>query len=815
MTSKEWNSLKKQPDKAKKMLSALHMSSAYLKVSWGDLDEGDQKKVSKWIAKNVSGWFEAGEPISTPKGIKTVAPKHHKAAVKKSAEAILRTPMKKEKSVREVKKEETPQKTPKEEEEVRSYPNYGLVWDGDISRQDITSTDYYRVITNPPKDVEYQGSKSFHGDSAALYFSKSKKETYIVPRDTKEYLIHLRNEPVKRELDIKCPECGHNMVSASKEYSEAVRGAVKEGTPICRVHGTLESIEQQTGKSVSVPEPEPESESKEESWLVRAKNAGISLDGLYINDIDGIKFRMMDGAFANKTAFRCPECYRGLVFNSDNKLACGEHGSLTSPDKAFDLRKVGTDKETTKWARMEYSVWLREARFEGFNTISEYVDAMKGEKTLSGETDNGYKQYAQMGKGFEKLFNSEAGKENTEINRKFFKKVSERVDDAYKEFDTTGDIKEYQEAYNTEFVKYYNALPEGDRVQLDSKIYGLSNYIHEKKLALKKKPELIEKDKSGTMLYLEAAYKSRLETLSTEPIPLSNPEADEIKDAIEFAKTSMVPILMHFDIVDVQIRYWRNTSGDPSRLEIIVFNEEMNPIYHNNDYDMNLTVEEVFRIRDSETNRMKGEEKEEVRKKDEARAQEEQKKKQFRFNKTTYSLYLKTYPYAMVHFLNNIVHIPLNADPQKLTDKELDMINEVVAEGYDIISDTGIYTVEWFKERDEMERADEVKYEAEQEKEKSYFKITSENNIFKKAPIKKPYPFTYQGIDFVSHFEGAGWHTSVAALGLMFTSGKSKNESETAAKETVDRRGSEYIKEQTVTARESLGEVLKKSGVTL
>ena len=54
MNSTQWTALKKQPDKAKKMLSALHMSSAYLKVSWGELDEGDQKKVSKWVSKNIT-----------------------------------------------------------------------------------------------------------------------------------------------------------------------------------------------------------------------------------------------------------------------------------------------------------------------------------------------------------------------------------------------------------------------------------------------------------------------------------------------------------------------------------------------------------------------------------------------------------------------------------------------------------------------------------------------------------------------------------------------------------------------------------------
>jgi len=145
MTSKEWNSLKKQPDKTKKMLSALHMSPAYLKVSWGDLDEGDQKKVSKWIAKNVSGWFEKSQPTSTPKGIKDVAPKHHKAAVKKKTSDVLRTPMKKEKSVCEVKKESI------KEDWKQLYVEMGAKTEQDNQRRKelYLSTDPETIIVKP------------------------------------------------------------------------------------------------------------------------------------------------------------------------------------------------------------------------------------------------------------------------------------------------------------------------------------------------------------------------------------------------------------------------------------------------------------------------------------------------------------------------------------------------------------------------------------------------------------------------------------------------------------------------------------------
>lgn len=69
MNANDWNALRKQPDKAKKMLSALHMSPAYLKVSWGKLSEDEQAKVSKWIAKTyaqILDYYDTGDfPIES------------------------------------------------------------------------------------------------------------------------------------------------------------------------------------------------------------------------------------------------------------------------------------------------------------------------------------------------------------------------------------------------------------------------------------------------------------------------------------------------------------------------------------------------------------------------------------------------------------------------------------------------------------------------------------------------------------------------------------------------------------------------------
>lgn len=765
MNASQWAALKKQPDKAKKMLSALHMSPAYLKVLWGELDGGDQRKVSNWITKNGSGWFEKSEPTYTTKGIKSVAPKHRKAAVKKESEGVLRKPMKKEKTVhtepkksqkvsleelvkeyKEIGKEmkvhgitqrgrpeadvlisrenqlwdgirdiylerleripeskkikpdglgvlalagrattkavqESPSKVNLEEMvsewlnphpinkgEEQAYKNYGLVWDGNTSRQDVTSIDYYRVEPNPPKDVSYQGSKSFHGDSAALYYSKSNKETYILPRDSKEYLIHLRNEKVEQD-----------------------------------------------------------------SWSARAKKAGIDLEGLYIDDTDGIRFRMLDGAFKGKTAFRCPEDYRGLVFNSESKLSCGEHGSLTSPDKAIDLRKIGIDDKTTKWAEQQFKSWLSEAKLEGFKTVAEYVDSLKVK-----DGDKGYAKYAELGRGLEQTFIT----------------VAPRV----------------------------------------------SREIDEELAAEKKKSE---PDKSGTLIYLEKAYKERLEAMDTSPIPLSNPEAEEITDAIEFAKTSRVPILMHFDKVDVQMRYWKDTAGNITGIEIVVFNESQNPVYHNRDYDMNLTASEIFRIRDAETNKIIESEKEERKKKE-----EEEEKRKNKFNKTTLSLYNKTYPMAMDYFLYSIVTLPPTVGVDNMTEEWLEKINKYVAEAGD-----NKYSVEWFKERNEYLVKEEwektTKKEPEKPAKQSYFRVIQVDGKTKKDPVRAANPFTYKGVEFFSHKEGRVWHASEATTGLRFADGNTQVQAEDAAIAIIDRAGSDVIQGQIATAKQNLEKILR------
>jgi hypothetical protein len=55
---------------------------------------------------------------------------------------------------------------------------------------------------------------------------------------------------------------------------------------------------------------------------------------------------MTEGSLKGKTAFRCPECMRGLV-----DFVCGEHGRIT-PEEAIDLRKIKTEPKTNKRAML-------------------------------------------------------------------------------------------------------------------------------------------------------------------------------------------------------------------------------------------------------------------------------------------------------------------------------------------------------------------------------------------------------------------------------------------------------------------------------
>ncbi|MDO9097667.1 MAG: hypothetical protein Q7U60_06065 [Candidatus Methanoperedens sp.] len=55
---------------------------------------------------------------------------------------------------------------------------------------------------------------------------------------------------------------------------------------------------------------------------------------------DEERLRMTESPLKGKTAFRCPECMRGLV-----NFVCGEHDRI-SPDDAIDLRSIKTEPKT-------------------------------------------------------------------------------------------------------------------------------------------------------------------------------------------------------------------------------------------------------------------------------------------------------------------------------------------------------------------------------------------------------------------------------------------------------------------------------------
>lgn len=117
------------------------------------------------------------------------------------------------------------------------------------------------------------------------------------------------------------------------------------------------------------------------------------------------KLKLTEGAFAGKSAYRCPEDDRALYVwvagegTEHLHLAC-ESGHATTFDKAIDLRKIGKDKVTTKWAKKAYAGWLAEAKEEGFDTVADYYNS---DKNLTSE-------YTKLGVGLEKIFNPDASK---------------------------------------------------------------------------------------------------------------------------------------------------------------------------------------------------------------------------------------------------------------------------------------------------------------------------------------------------------------------------------------------------------------------
>ncbi len=104
---------------------------------------------------------------------------------------------------------------------------------------------------------------------------------------------------------------------------------------------------------------------------------------------DEVRLRMIEGPLKGKTAFRCPECMRGLI-----DFVCGEHGRISS-EEAVDLHKIKTDSKPNKRAKELYKYTLDEAREAGFSTIRAYYDSLK---------DDGFKQFLKLAVGLEEIF---------------------------------------------------------------------------------------------------------------------------------------------------------------------------------------------------------------------------------------------------------------------------------------------------------------------------------------------------------------------------------------------------------------------------
>lgn len=140
--------------------------------------------------------------------------------------------------------------------------------------------------------------------------------------------------------------------------------------------------------------------------------------------------KIKKGIFKGKTAFRCPECFRGLTH-----FACGEHGRI-DPDDAPDLRNIGKDEKTTKIAREIYEDFVAQVKESRFKSIQEFYDSLP-EGTL--------KEYWLLAIGLEKIFGKKekslSGTTYKTYDPKFEQSEDERMkDESRREEETYGEI---------------------------------------------------------------------------------------------------------------------------------------------------------------------------------------------------------------------------------------------------------------------------------------------------------------------------------------------------------------------------------------
>lgn len=89
MDSSTWDRLKKNKGKAAQLLNSAKVSAAMLQLRWGVLSKTDKVKIERAAKAQGKGWWEEAKPTVTPKGIRKVAPIHHKVAIKKKLKDTL------------------------------------------------------------------------------------------------------------------------------------------------------------------------------------------------------------------------------------------------------------------------------------------------------------------------------------------------------------------------------------------------------------------------------------------------------------------------------------------------------------------------------------------------------------------------------------------------------------------------------------------------------------------------------------------------------------------------------------------------------
>ncbi len=112
--------------------------------------------------------------------------------------------------------------------------------------------------------------------------------------------------------------------------------------------------------------------------------------------------------------------------------------------------------------------------------------------------------------------------------------------------------------------------------------------------------------KSSITTFLESQLNDRKKDMSTYPIVVAAQTDEELQDVIDFARTCPVAIdIVRGDELNIRLHYRQDDSGKPVRLELSILDLAFNPVYSNNDYDMNLTPAEIRRIEDGELKRQK------------------------------------------------------------------------------------------------------------------------------------------------------------------------------------------------------------------